>query len=68
MTPREKALLKAHRQHVGLYSRLAHKLGVDITYVGKVARGQCRSQRIEKILFAELERIQKIIATDGKKR
>jgi len=36
----ENALLEAHRLHSGLYRRVANKLGVDCSYVSRVAVGQ----------------------------
>ena len=39
---REKALLEGHRLHLGLYRRVADRLGVDASYVSKVTRGTPR--------------------------
>jgi transcriptional regulator with XRE-family HTH domain len=43
----------------GLYSRVAKRLGVDRSYVSRVARGERRSERVEAALRAELRRIEK---------
>ena len=41
----------------GLYVRIARKLGVDPSYVSRVARGDRRSPQVENALSQELERI-----------
>ena len=41
----------------GLYSRVARQLGVDRSYVSRVARGERRSQPIEQALVSEFDRI-----------
>jgi len=41
----------------GLYSRVARQLGVDRSYVSRVARGQRRSEPIERALTDEFDRI-----------
>lgn len=42
----------------GLYSRIARRLGVDRTYVSKVARGERHSPDIEDALLQDFERSQ----------
>jgi len=42
----------------GLYSRIARRLGVDRTYVSKVAKGERRSEEIEAALIREFDRSQ----------
>jgi transcriptional regulator with XRE-family HTH domain len=42
----------------GIYSRVARRLGVDRTYVSKVAKGERRSQEIETALIREFDRSQ----------
>ena len=49
-----KILLEIHRQHVGLYRRVAQKLNVDASYVSRVASGQRKSDPIERALVQEL--------------
>ena len=39
----------------GLYSRIARRLGVDRTYVSKVAKGERHSEEIEAALIQEFE-------------
>jgi transcriptional regulator with XRE-family HTH domain len=39
----------------GLYSRVARKLGVDRSYVSRVARGERRSTEVEEALTAEFK-------------
>jgi len=41
----------------GLYSRVARQLGVDRSYVSRVARGERRSEPIERALSNEFDRI-----------
>lgn len=52
-------LLKRHRLHQGLHARVARKLGVDASYVSRVAHGERTSERILKALVDELRRIEK---------
>jgi transcriptional regulator with XRE-family HTH domain len=51
--------LKRYQLYRGLYSRVAQKLGVDRSYVSRVARGERRSQEVEAALQAELKRIER---------
>jgi hypothetical protein len=55
-----KALLAWHRQHEGIYARVARTLGVDASYVSRVASGQRQSAKIERALVSELERIHRL--------
>lgn len=48
-----------YKLYRGLYSRVARKLGVDRSYVSRVARGERRSSEIEAALKAELKRIER---------
>jgi hypothetical protein len=43
----------------GIYSRIARRLGVDRTYVSRVAKGERRSPEIEKALVEAFEQSQK---------
>ena len=52
-------VLERYRLYHGLYSRVARKLGVDRSYVSRVARGERRSPRIEAALEAEIKRIER---------
>jgi hypothetical protein len=44
----------------GIYSRVAQRLGVDRSYVSRVANGQRRSAKVEKALLKEINRIEKL--------
>ena len=46
----------------GIYSRIARRLGVDRTYVSRVAKGERRSREIEKALIREFDRSQEKVA------
>ncbi len=41
----------------GLYSRVARQLKVDRSYVSRVARGERRSEPVERALTREFDRI-----------
>ena len=45
----------------GLYSRIARRLGVDRTYVSRVAKGERRSPDIEAALIQEFDQTKKKI-------
>lgn len=49
-----------YARYRGLYSRVARRLGVDRSYVSRVARGERRSRRVEDALRAEVKRIRKL--------
>ena len=42
----------------GIYSRIARRLGVDRTYVSRVAKGERRSPQVESALIREFDRTQ----------
>ena len=42
----------------GIYSRIARRLGVDRTYVSRVAKGERRSPEVETALIQEFDRSQ----------
>jgi CheY-like chemotaxis protein len=50
----------------GIYSRVARQLGVDRSYVSRVARGERRSEEIEEALRSELRRVEITLRTLGK--
>jgi transcriptional regulator with XRE-family HTH domain len=58
-TEYDKALLAAHALHEGLYSRVAHRLGVDPSYVSRVARGKRNDPKILRAILDELHKIQR---------
>jgi transcriptional regulator with XRE-family HTH domain len=55
----DKALLKVHRLHAGVYRRVAEKFGVDPSYVSRVATGKRNGPRIRRALLDELRKIQR---------
>lgn len=58
-TKHDNALLKAHRLHAGVYRRVADKLGVDPSYVSRVANGKREGSRVRDALLDELRKIQR---------
>lgn len=59
-TKHDETLLKAHRLHAGVYRRVADELGVDASYVSRVAMGKRKASKIHRALLDELRRIQRI--------
>jgi transcriptional regulator with XRE-family HTH domain len=55
----DSALLKAHGLHAGLYRRVADKLGMDASYVSRVATGERNGPRVRRAILDELRRIQR---------
>ena len=41
----------------GLYARVAHKLGVDVSYVSRIARGERKSKVAERALTREFSKV-----------
>jgi transcriptional regulator with XRE-family HTH domain len=60
-TEYDKALLKAHRLHDGVYRRVAEQLGVDPSYVSRVARGKREEPKILRAVLDELRKIQRLL-------
>lgn len=56
------AELRRHALYRGVYSRVAKQLGLDRSYVSRVASGQRRSKKVEAALLAEIRRIEKLAA------
>lgn len=50
----------------GVYSRVARQLGVDRSYVSRVARGERRSEEIEEALRNELRRVETALKALGR--
>lgn len=50
----------------GVYSRVARQLGVDRSYVSRVARGERRSEEIENALRGELRRVEAALKAIGR--
>ncbi len=42
----------------GLYSRVGNRLNVDRSFVSRVARGERHSEKVERALISEFERIE----------
>jgi hypothetical protein len=55
----DEALLKAHRLHLGLYRRVAGKLGIDPSFVSRVAAGERGGSKIRRAILDELRKIQR---------
>ncbi len=47
----------------GIYSRVARKLGVNRSFVSRVARGERQSSEVEQALTTEFNRVQDETAT-----
>jgi hypothetical protein len=58
-TTKDEALFNAHRRHLGLYRRVADKLGVDPSYVSHVVNGTRKNLKIRRAILDELRRIQR---------
>ena len=52
----------------GLYSRVARKLGIDPSYVSRVARGERSSDAISRALYAEIRRVSLLANGNGRSR
>jgi hypothetical protein len=61
LTEYEDALLKAHNLHIGVYRRLAVNLGVDPSYVSRVANGNREEPKIRRALLNELHKIHRSV-------
>ena len=53
----EERLLEMHRQHIGLYKKVADSLTVSPSYVSLVASGVRKSDKIMSTLLRELRKI-----------
>jgi hypothetical protein len=60
-TAYDKALLKAHNLHIGVYRRVAVSLGVDPSYVSRVANGNREEPKIRRALLDELHKIHRSV-------
>jgi|HubBroStandDraft_2_1064218.scaffolds.fasta_scaffold415169_2 hypothetical protein len=57
----DEALLKAHRRHAGVYHRVAEQLGVDPSYVSRVATGNRSAAEVRGALLDELHKLQRLL-------
>lgn len=51
---RNEILLENHQLHLGLFRRISQRLGIDPSYVSKVAGGSRKSESVMRILMGEL--------------
>jgi hypothetical protein len=64
MQPRtdyEEVLLTAHRLHDGVYRRVADKLGIDPSFVSRVAAGKRQAPKIRRAIVDELRKIEGLL-------
>ncbi len=52
----DESLLKSYKLQKGLYARVAKSLGVDPSYVSRVASGERHSDRVKRAMLRELVR------------
>ena len=57
----KKSALTRHSLYRGVYSRVARQLGVDRSFVSRVANGQRSSARVEAALRKEIARIERLL-------
>jgi len=57
--PSKKMDLARVARYRGLYARVARQLGVDRSFVSRVARGERHSKKVEDALQKELRRIER---------
>jgi transcriptional regulator with XRE-family HTH domain len=55
----DEALLNVHKLHLGLYRRVADKLGVSASQVSRVASGTRKNSKVRRAILDELRRIQR---------
>jgi transcriptional regulator with XRE-family HTH domain len=53
-------VLVRHSLYRGVFSRVAKELGIDRSYVSRVASGERKSEKVEAALLKEIERIEKL--------
>ena len=58
-------LMKWHHGHIGLYHKVAKKMGLSPSYVSLVANGARQNEKITQTLANELERL--VRATPGRR-
>ncbi len=57
----DKSSLRIPGLYRGVYSRVARRVGVDPSYVSRVARGERVSAKVERALLTELHRVEKAV-------
>ena len=51
-------MLRVHREHAGVYRRVANRLKVDPSFVSRVARGARQNEDVQRALIEELSALQ----------
>jgi|tagenome__1003787_1003787.scaffolds.fasta_scaffold20312213_1 hypothetical protein len=54
---KEIRLLQLHQRHMGLYHRVAEQIGVDASFVSRVASGTRNNKAITQALVRELRKL-----------
>lgn len=54
------AMLARHSLYRGIYSRVAKELGLDRSFVSRVANGQRHSPKVQAALIKEIKRIERL--------
>lgn len=49
----------------GLYSRVAHRVGCDVSYISRIARGERKSKVAEKALDREFRKVSALITKNS---
>jgi hypothetical protein len=57
-------VLNRHQLYRGIYSRVAKELGIDRSYVSRVASGERKSEKVQRALMRELQRVEKMMKKD----
>jgi DNA-binding transcriptional regulator YdaS (Cro superfamily) len=50
----EEKVLRIHREHMGVYKRVADLMGVDASYVSRIANGTRRNEAVRRALIKHL--------------
>ena len=70
MTP-ARHLLRTYVAYRGLFARIAKKLGMDASYISRVANGKRRNETVTRAIDAELKKMlaasKKIAQASGKR-
>ena len=59
VSAKKRSDLVKHAEYRGIFSRVARQLGVDRSYVSRVAHGQRHSAEVEAALLTEIKRVEK---------
>jgi len=58
-TKDDEAIIKGHMLHLGLDRRVANKLGVEPSYVGRAATGKRKNLKVRRALLGELRKLRR---------